>query len=443
MVAVALGVSQPALSQIRAAKVTGGELEGVVKDGVASFKGIPFAAPPLGELRWKAPQPVKRWTGVKKADRFGPGCMQDISTAAKMGMPTEISEDCLYLNVWTAANGRAERSPVMVWIYGGAFAGGMTSAPLYDGARLAKKGVVLVSVAYRVGPFGFLAHEELSKESGKGSGTYGLQDQIAGLRWVKDNIAQFGGDPSRVTIFGESAGGISVSMLAASPAARGLLHRAISQSGGSFAPPKLANEAGENVLTLRMAEVMGVSLLNRFGVEDIKSARKVAADQILKAAGGMGLFWPVADGDVLPGDQYELYQAGKFNDTPILIGTNSDEGRCSSAPASRRQPSSGRSARDTARLRTRSWRRTRMARTGKRSSRARISSANPRSPGTRGPGPRCKPGRAKGRRSSTTSITARRSLPTAQATVPRLPTSSATSAGLVVHPPRKMSRSPT
>jgi para-nitrobenzyl esterase len=326
MVAVALGVSQPGLSQIQTAKVTGGELEGVVKDGVASFRGIPFAAPPLGELRWKAPQPVKPWTSVKKADSFGPGCMQDTSMAAKMGMPTEVSEDCLYLNVWTAANKRDEKRPVMVWIYGGAFAGGMTSAPLYDGTRLAKKGVVLVSVAYRVGPFGFLAHAELSKESGKGSGTYGLQDQIAGLRWVRDNIAQFGGDPSRVTIFGESAGGISVSMLAASPAAKGLFHRAISESGGSFAPAKFDNEAGQNVLTLRMAEVMGVSLLNRFGVEDIKAARKVGADQILQAAGGMGFFWPVADGEVLLGDQYELYQAGKFNDTPILIGTNSDEG---------------------------------------------------------------------------------------------------------------------
>jgi para-nitrobenzyl esterase len=325
-VAVALCPFAPALAQIQTAKVAGGELQGVVMDGVASFKGIPFAAPPIGDLRWRAPQPVKPWTGVKKADSFGPGCVQDTSMAAKMGMPANVSEDCLYLNVWTAANAPSERRPVMVWIHGGAFAGGMTSAPLYDGTRLAKRGVVLVSIAYRVGPLGFLAHPELSKESGKGSGTYGLQDQIAGLRWVRDNVAQFGGDPSRVTIFGESAGGISVSMLAASPAARGLFHRAISESGGSFAPAKFDKEAGQNVLTLKLAEETGKAFLTRLGARDIKEARAVGADQVLKAASGMGLFWPVADGDVLLGDQYDLYQAGKFNDTPILIGTNSDEG---------------------------------------------------------------------------------------------------------------------
>jgi para-nitrobenzyl esterase len=185
---------------------------------------------------------------------------------------------------------------------------------------------VLVSVAYRLGPFGFLAHPDLTKESGKGSGTYGLQDQIGGLRWVRNNIAQFGGDPSRVTIFGESAGGISVSMLAASPAARGLFQRAISESGGSFAPARSDSETGQNMPTLAKAEETGRTLLSRLGARDIKEARALGADLILKGAGGMGLFWPVADGDVLPGDQYVLYQAGKFNDTPILIGTNSDEG---------------------------------------------------------------------------------------------------------------------
>jgi para-nitrobenzyl esterase len=324
--AVVLCLSLPAMAQIQTASVTGGQVAGVVKDGVASFKGIPFAAPPVGELRWKAPQPVKPWAGVKQADTFAPAPMQAASMGGAPVTKPNVSEDCLYLNVWTAARSVSERRPVMVWIYGGAFSAGMTSVPVYDGTRFAQQGVVLVSIAYRVGPFGFLAHPELSKESGKGSGTYGLQDQISGLRWVRDNIAQFGGDPARVTIFGESAGGISVSMLCASPAAKALFQRAISESGGSFAPARFDNEAGQNVPTQKLAEQTGVAFLTKLGAKDIAEARTLAADTILKASGGMGLFWPAADGNVILGDQYELYETGKFNDTPILIGTNSDEG---------------------------------------------------------------------------------------------------------------------
>ncbi len=335
MIAVVLALCfylpAPALGQIDTASVTGGRISGVVENGVASFKGVPFAAPPVGELRWKAPQPVKPWPGVKPADRFGSAPMQDADIATKMaaagmGASIPLSEDCLYLNVWTAAKERSEKRPVMVWIYGGAFVAGMTAVPTYDGTRLAQKGVVLVSIAYRLGPLGFLAHPQLSAESGTGSGTYGLQDQIAALRWVRDNIARFGGDPGRVTIFGESAGGISVSMLAASPAAKGLFHRAISESGGSFAPAKSANEPGLEVPTLKLAEETGRKFLERLGVKDINAARQLPAEQIQKAAGPMGLFWPAADGHVLPADQYESYRAGKFNDTPILVGTNSDEG---------------------------------------------------------------------------------------------------------------------
>jgi para-nitrobenzyl esterase len=244
-----------------------------------------------------------------------------------MGAADNLSEDCLYLNVWTTAKKANEKLPVMVWIYGGAFAGGMTGIPTYDGTKLAQKGVVLVSTAYRVGAFGFLAHPELSAESGKGSGNYGLLDMISGLQWVKNNIAQFGGDPSNVTIFGESAGGIAVSMLAASPPAKGLFHRAISESGGSFAPARFGNEAGENIPTLRLAETTGKSFLEKLGAADLKAARALSAEQIQKGpAGGMEMFWPVADGYVLPNDAYEAYQAGRFNDTPVLIGTNSDEG---------------------------------------------------------------------------------------------------------------------
>ena len=324
---VILAAPQSAKSQISKATVTGGEVQGTLTEDVASFKGIPFAAPPVGELRWKAPQSVAPWSGVKKPDAFAPGCVQDKTLASMMGGPTNFSEDCLYLNVWTAAKSKSEKSPVMVWIYGGGFAGGATNVPLYDGTKFAKKGVVLVSTAYRVGPFGFLAHPELSRESGKGSGVYGIQDMIAALRWVKDNIAQFGGDPSRVTIFGESAGGIAVSMLAGSPAARGLFHRVISESGGSFAPIKFANEGGQMIPALRTAEDAGKSFLDGLGASDIKAARALSAEQLQNSAGGgLGRFWPTADGYVLPVDQYEVYQAGRFNDTPVLIGTNTDEG---------------------------------------------------------------------------------------------------------------------
>jgi para-nitrobenzyl esterase len=317
---IAVGGLRPALAQIQTVQVTGGELQGVVKDGVASFKGIPFAAPPVGELRWKPPQPVKPWNGTRKADAFGPAPMQNRGVHLLMGGWSPVSEDCLYLNVWTPATNADEKLPVMVWIYGGGFMIGMTSLPLYDGTKLAQKGVVLVTLAYRVGPFGFLAHPELSRESGKGSGCYGLQDQVAGLRWVRDNIARFGGDPSRVTIFGESAGGASVSLLAVVPAAKGLFHRAIAESGSSIAPGRQAS--------LPLAEEAGRKFLSDLGAADLKSARALSAEQIQRAIHGLSLgqFRPVVDGDFLPGDPYELFDAGRFNDTPILIGSNSDEG---------------------------------------------------------------------------------------------------------------------
>ncbi|HWE40049.1 MAG TPA: carboxylesterase family protein [Isosphaeraceae bacterium] len=291
--------------------------------GIRIFKGIPFAEPPVGDLRWKPPHPVKTWQGVRKAQDFGPAPVQRPSLALFMRVPLNFNEDCLYLNVWTPARSADERLPVMAWIYGGAFAMGATSAPLYDGTSLAKKGVVVVSLAYRVGPLGFLAHPELSREGGGVSGNYGLRDQIAGLRWVRDNISAFGGDPGCVTIFGESAGGISVSMLAASPAAKGLFQRAISQSGGSFGPAKVAQEGGQNVPPLAVAEAQGRKFLESLGAKEIAAARAIPANDLLK---GGGPWWPVFDGDILPGDQYELYSAGRFNDTPILVGTNSDEG---------------------------------------------------------------------------------------------------------------------
>ncbi len=189
-------LSSVAAAQVTTAKVTGGQVQGVAANGVVAFKGIPFAAPPVGELRWKKPQRAASWQGVRTADKFAPSCMQDPMMLQVQQAPPGTSEDCLYLNVWTAAKSASERLPVMVWIYGGGFAIGTTAAAVYDGARLTEKGVVVVSVAYRVGALGFLAHPELSRESGKGSGNYGVQDMIAGLQWVKDNIAAFGGDPA-------------------------------------------------------------------------------------------------------------------------------------------------------------------------------------------------------------------------------------------------------
>jgi para-nitrobenzyl esterase len=301
-----------------------GAVQGTVEDGLTVYKGIPFAAPPVGDLRWRGPEAPAAWTGVLRADAFAPVCPQPDEANTALGLPVlPSSEDCLYLNVWTPAKSAGERLPVMVWIYGGGFSSGGTGMPSYSGAHLAKKGVVVVSIAYRLGAFGFLAHPALSAESGHGSGDFGLLDQIAGLKWVKANIAGFGGDPHRVTIFGESAGGISVSMLAASPLAKGLFQRAISESGGSFAPARTANQGGTNTPSLAVAEQTGAKFIQGLGAASIADARKLPTDAIMKAG---GRFWPVMDGYVIPGDQYELYAAGRYNDTPILIGTNADEG---------------------------------------------------------------------------------------------------------------------
>jgi para-nitrobenzyl esterase len=306
-----------------------GSVQGTIEEGIATYKGIPFAAPPLGDLRWHAPEPPAPWKGVKQADKFAPGCMQIPIVMPALGIAAvPVSEDCLYLNVWTPAKSPRDKLPVMVWIYGGGFTAGATSMSSYDGINLAKKGVILVSVAYRVGPFGFFAHPELSAEQGGHSGNYGLLDQIAGLKWVQRNIAAFGGDPHRVTIFGESAGGIAVSMLAASPLARGLFQRAISESGGNFAPARIDGEGGENMISLATAEHNGVVLLSKMSIKSIADARTLPAEVILKAQGPAlaGGSWPDFDGYVLLGDQYDLYKAGRYSDTPILIGTNADEG---------------------------------------------------------------------------------------------------------------------
>ena len=233
------------------------------------------------------------------------------------------------MNVWTPAKSASDRIPVLVWIYGGGFSAGATSEPTYSGEKLAKKGVVLVSIAYRVGQMGFFAHPELSAENRNHvSGNYGLLDMIAGLQWVQRNIAAFGGDPHHVTIFGESAGGIAVSMLCASPLAKGLFQGAISQSGGSFGPPRPgATQPGENMKRLADAEASGAAYAKSAGAASIADLRKITADKLPAGGRGGGMSWPIIDGYVIPDDQYKLYSAGKFNDTPILVGYNSDEGQ--------------------------------------------------------------------------------------------------------------------
>src|SRR5579872_1003723 len=305
-----------------------GLVQGATENGITVYRGIPFAAPPLGNLRWRAPQPPVPWKGVRQADKFAPACMQNQILYPALGLDAvTTNEDCLYLNVWTPAKSASDHLAVMVWIYGGGFTIGSTTLAQYDGANLAKKGVVLVSVAYRLGALGFLATPELSAENHGHSGNWGILDQIAGLRWVKRNIAAFGGDPNRVTIFGESAGGIAVSMLAASPLAKGLFQGAISESGGSFAPARLDAEGGENVPPLSVAERNGKTFLAKIHANSIADARRMPADEIQKASGqGVAGWWPNFDGYVLLGDQYKLYEEGRYNDTPILIGTNSDEG---------------------------------------------------------------------------------------------------------------------
>ncbi|MCU4674056.1 carboxylesterase family protein [Catenovulum sp. 2E275] len=309
------------LDPMEVVTVEQGILRGSTQNKLAVFKGIPFAKPPVGELRWQAPKPADKWQGIKKVTEFAAGCMQGGNP------PSGKSEDCLYLNVWTPAQSATEKLPVMVWIYGGGFSFGATSEPMFNGVKLTEKGVIFVSIAYRVGQLGFLAHPELSAESEHHvSGNYGLLDQIAALKWIKQNIAQFGGNPDNITIFGESAGAISVSMLAASPLTKGLFDKAISQSGGSFGPTRTINYPGENMSSIEQAQAQGLEYVKSFGVKSIAELRKMDAQTFIPKQWSMPGGWPIVDGYVIPDDQFMLYQQGKFNDVKVMAGYNSDEG---------------------------------------------------------------------------------------------------------------------
>jgi para-nitrobenzyl esterase len=289
--------------------------------GVRVYKGIPYAAPPLGRLRWRPPEPVPAWTGVKPSNAFGPNSLQGVVWGDIDPFAVGVSEDCLYLNVWTpAAPADQARLSTMVWIHGGGFAAGSGAEPRYDGAHLAARGIVVVTLNHRLNALGFLAHPELTAESAhRASGNYGLLDCVAALGWVKRNIAAFGGDPGKVTIAGESAGSEAVSALMASPLAKGLFARVIGESAAMFPSPTRAPAP------LAKAEAVGVEFMRKVGAKTLAELRAAPAEAILAAAPWPG-YRPIVDGWFLPRSPDEIFAAHEQSDVPLLAGWNRDEG---------------------------------------------------------------------------------------------------------------------
>jgi para-nitrobenzyl esterase len=325
-------------------RIESGELSGTpgMNREVTAYRGIPYAAPPVGELRWRAPRAPAAWKGVRKAERFSNSCLQSGNTLQEITAALEKerspfapefyawkeprSEDCLYLNVWTAAKSGEERRPVLVWLHGGGFVQGSGAVPVYDGEGLAVKGLVVVTLNYRLGVFGFLVHPDLTRESEhNASGNYGLMDQIAALNWVHRNIGAFGGDPNNVTIDGQSAGADSVCYLLASPLTKGLYQRAIAQSGGMFAPagPGIIDLSSGGTPSLNEMEHAGVKFAQAHQANSLPALRATPADELL---GPGAPSRPVIDGYILPGDVYSIYSKGGQNDLPLLIGWNSGDG---------------------------------------------------------------------------------------------------------------------
>lgn len=310
-----------------------GTLQGVEQDGVSTFRSVPYALPPTGVRRWRAPEPPASWRGVRRADAFSPQCVQSPYPEASMFTQPSLphSEDCLYLNVWSANVGGETPAAVMVWIHGGALTRGSGASSIYDGRNLARKGVVLVTINYRLGAFGYLAHPALSAEAKAAgakasSGNYGTLDQIAALRWVQENIAAFGGDPARVTIFGESAGAWSVNHLTASPLAAGLFARAIGQSGGKFDPmPELATDRPGQPA----AQTLGLRFARQLGAADLAQLRALPAATV---QAGFERFpverfaQPNVDGHVFPDHIARIFERGEHNRVDLMVGSNADEG---------------------------------------------------------------------------------------------------------------------
>jgi para-nitrobenzyl esterase len=301
-------------------KIVNGVVEGMNESGIRIFKGVPFAEPPIGDLRWREPQPLKNWSGVRKAVKFGPRAMQ-IAIWGDMGFRSNgMSEDCLNLNIWTSAKKDNEHLPVLVYFYGGGFVAGDGSEARYDGEHMARKGIVVVTVNYRLGVFGFLAHPELTKESSyHSSGNYGLMDQSAALHWVKENIAAFGGDPTKITIAGESAGSISVSALMASPLSKNIIAGAIGESGSLLGTlPSIP---------LPVAEHTGIEFAKSIPAYSLAELRTIPAEKLLDAAAKFNpfRFSLTIDGYFFPKNPFEIYDAGEQVHVPLLVGWNSEE----------------------------------------------------------------------------------------------------------------------
>jgi len=320
--ALAIAIPHAALAAEPRAKTSNGTLEGTTEpSGIHAYRGIPFAQPPIDDLRWQPPQPVENWSGVRNAKQFGPRCVQSPVFSDMVFRSNGMSEDCLYLNVWTPAKSSNERLPVLVYFYGGGFVAGDGSEPRYDGESMAKKGIVAVSVNYRLGVWGFLAHPDLTKESPHhASGNYALLDQNAALKWVNKNIAGFGGDPRKVTIAGESAGSISVSAQMASPLSKDLIAGAIGESGAMIKPtlPPVMLSDGEKV---------GEEFAKSLGAASIKDLRAMPTEKVQEAAAKLpiGRFASTVDGWFLPKSPVEIFEAGQQAHVPLLVGWNSAE----------------------------------------------------------------------------------------------------------------------
>ena len=314
-------------------KIDSGQLVGVASPdpAVTAYKGLPFAAPPVGDLRWKPPVAPKKWDGVFKADKYSPSCLQrGRQPSGESGGPVS-SEDCLYLNVWSPAKSTSDKLPVMVWFFGGGFNGGNGSNPEFEAVGLAKKGVIVVSINYRLGLLGYLTSPELDAESPHHvSGNYGLLDMVESLKWVKRNITAFGGDPSRVTIFGQSAGGGAVQFMAVLPQARGLFQRAISQSGTMDTGDPLLWQGAMSYRTLKEAETNDWYYLHNVGVDSMAKLRGMTAEQIINLPAPPfppfpPFYCPVMDGYVMPATYSEIYKQQKQADVPFMVGTAAED----------------------------------------------------------------------------------------------------------------------
>lgn len=299
-------------------KTADGILEGVEESGVKIFKGVPFAAPPVGNLRWKAPQPVVKWNGIHKANQYGANPMQQ-PVFGDMNFGTkEMSEDCLYLNIWTPAKTMTEKLPVLIYFNGGGLMAGSGSEPRYAGLSMARKGIISITANYREGIFGFFAHPQLSKETAyKGSGNYGFLDQVAAITWVKNNITAFGGDPERITIVGESAGSMSVSMLMASPLCKGLFSQAMGSSGSVLGFNKIA--------TLAEAEKAGMEKAKQMNCNSLEELRALSAEELMKRAAVNSVPIYNIDSYFMLKQPREIYAKGEQMKVPLLVGGNSNE----------------------------------------------------------------------------------------------------------------------